>query len=51
MKKDYLLTSKTAIQLYNEYAKNLPVIDFHNHISVDDIMRDRRFENITELFY
>lgn len=50
MKKDYLLTSKTAIQLYNEYAKNLPVIDFHNHISVDDIKRDRRFENITELW-
>ena len=50
MKKDYLLTSKTAIQLYNEYAKDLPVIDFHNHISVDDIMRDRRFENITELW-
>lgn len=50
MKKDYLLTSKTAIQLYNEYAKDLPVIDFHNHISVDDIKLDRRFKNITELW-
>jgi len=50
MKKDYLLTSKTASLLYSEYAKDLPIIDFHNHISVDDIISDRRFNNITELW-
>ena len=50
MKKDYLLTSKIAYTLYEEYAKNLPIIDFHNHISFEDIKADRRFNNITELW-
>ncbi len=50
MKENYLLNTKNAERLYFEYAKSLPVIDFHNHISVADIKNDRRFENLNELW-
>ena len=50
MDKNYLLKTKNAQDLYFEYAKDLPIIDFHNHVSVADIASDRRFENIYELW-
>lgn len=50
MKRDYLLNGETARILYNKYAKDLPIIDFHNHVSVADIKSDKRFKSITELW-
>ena len=50
MKHNYLLKTQNAKALYEDYAKNLPIIDFHNHISVNDIARDRQFEDLTELW-
>lgn len=50
MDKNYLLKTKNAQHLYFEYAKELPIIDFHNHVSVAEIAGDRRFENITQLW-
>ena len=50
MKENYLLKTKNAELLYFEHAKSLPIIDFHNHVSVGDIATDRRFENLYELW-
>ena len=50
MDERYLLKTKNAQRLYFEHAKQLPIIDFHNHASVAEIANDRRFENITELW-
>lgn len=50
MNKNYLLKTETARQLYSEYAKDLPIVDFHNHISIADIVTDRKFENLTQLW-
>ena len=50
MNKNSLLKTNSAEHLYFEYAKDLPIIDFHNHVSVADIVRDRRFENLYELW-
>ena len=50
MDERYLLKTKNAQRLYFEHAKTLPIIDFHNHVSVAEIANDRRFENITELW-
>ena len=50
MKDNYLLKTKNAEDLYFKYAKELPIIDFHNHVSVADIACDRRFENLYELW-
>ena len=49
MKQDFLLNSDLAKRLY-EQVKNLPIIDYHNHLSVADIASDRTFENITQLW-
>lgn len=50
MKENYLLKTKNAELLYFEHAKLLPIIDFHNHVSVGDIATDRHFENLYELW-
>lgn len=50
MNKDFLLTTPLSKRLYEEVARDLPLIDFHNHLSVSDIASDRRFSNIAELW-
>ncbi len=44
---DYLLTSPLAISLYEGHAKNMPVFDFHCHLSPKAIATDHRFKTIT----
>ena len=48
--KDFLLTTKTAQKLYFEQAADLPIIDYHCHVSPREIYEDKRFENITEIW-
>lgn len=50
MNDNFLLASEKAQLLYETYAKNLPIVDFHNHISVADVQAKRQFSNITELW-
>ena len=50
MKEDYLLKTQNAQRLYLAFAKDQPIIDFHNHLSVAEIAADRRFDNLTELW-
>ena len=45
---DFLLQNKTAQHLYHEYAKDMPIIDYHNHLPPDEIAEDKNFENITQ---
>lgn len=47
---DFLLQTETAKILYHEYAKTMPVIDYHCHISPQEIYEDRKFENITQVW-
>lgn len=47
---DFLLQTKTARKLYHDYAKSLPIIDYHNHLSPDQIAYDHQFENITQVW-
>src|SRR5688572_7044678 len=48
LNQDFLLDSKTAQQLYHEYAAPMPVIDYHNHLPPDQIAADINFENLTQ---
>lgn len=50
MDTNYLLTSDCAKRLYHQCVANLPIVDYHNHLSVADIASDRIFENITKLW-
>ena len=50
MNANFLLQTALSQELYHTCAKELPLIDFHNHLSVADLVNDRHFENITELW-
>ena len=45
-----LLTNQTAIHLYNQYAKDAPIIDYHCHLSIQEIADDQPFENLGEIW-
>lgn len=45
---NFLLQSPTAERLYHEFAKGLPIIDYHNHLPPKEIAEDHGFSNITE---
>lgn len=45
---DFLLTNKVAEVLYHDYAAKMPIIDYHNHLSPEDLAKNRQFKNITE---
>lgn len=45
---DFLLESPTAVRLYEEHARHLPIIDYHNHLPPEEIAADRRFDNIAQ---
>lgn len=47
---NFMLKNQTAIDLYHQYAKRLPIFDYHCHLSPKDIAENRRFNNITELW-
>lgn len=45
---DFLLTNSLAEDLYHNHAANLPIIDYHNHLSTEAIASNHQFDNITE---
>lgn len=47
---NFLLNSKTAQILYHDYAKDLPIIDYHCHLPPDEIAIDKKFENLTKIW-
>ena len=47
---EFLLHNKTAVKLYNEFAKSMPIIDYHCHLSPQQIADDVRFKNITQIW-
>lgn len=47
---DFLLQTPFAGRLYHDYAKNLPIIDYHNHLSPKKIAEDFQFDNISQVW-
>lgn len=50
MDADFLLSTPTAKTLYNDYAKAMPIVDYHCHINPQEIYEDRHFTNITQMW-
>jgi glucuronate isomerase len=50
LSEDFLLQTETAKILFHDYAKKMPVIDYHNHLSPQEIADDRIFENLTQIW-
>lgn len=47
---DFLLTNETAKKLYHNYAKEMPIIDYHCHLNPEEIVNDYRITSVTELW-
>ena len=47
---DFLLQSETAKHLYHDFSKNMPIFDYHCHLSPQQIAEDHKFANVTELW-
>ncbi len=50
MDRDFLLSTDTAKTLFHEYAEKCPIIDYHCHISPQQIYEDIRYDNITQVW-
>lgn len=49
MRDDYMLHGATAKTLYSEYG-DLPVVDYHCHLSPEEMYRDEPFDNIGQMW-
>jgi len=47
---DFLLQNDVAADLYHRVAEKLPIIDFHCHLSPQQMATDHRFRSITEIW-
>lgn len=47
---DFLLQTRTAQQLYHEYAAGMPIIDYHNHLPPVEIAANKQFRTMTEIW-
>ncbi len=47
---DFLLTNQAGKRLYHEHAAGQPIIDYHCHLSPQEIAENRRFANLFEVW-
>ena len=47
---NFLLCNSTAVKLYHDVAKQMPVIDYHSHQIPQQIADDHRFQNLTQIW-
>lgn len=47
---NFLLNTKTAERLYHEFAKHMPIIDYHCHLPPQQIAEDIQFKNLTQVW-
>src|SRR5216683_2697460 len=47
---DFLLETTAARELYYGFARDLPIIDYHCHLSPDLMAADHEFRSITEIW-
>lgn len=50
MDKNFLLSSETARNIYFGFAENMPICDYHCHLSPKDIYENKSPETISELW-
>lgn len=50
MDEHFMLNSKAAQRLYHEYAKDMPIIDYHNHLPPNEIAGNVNFKNLTQIW-
>ena len=48
---DFVLQTETAKHLFHDYAEELPIIDYHCHISPQEIYEDKRFNTLGDVWF
>lgn len=48
--KNFLLDTKTAEKLYHQHAARMPIIDYHCHLSPQEIASNKKYENLTQIW-
>lgn len=48
--RNFLLTNPTSEHLYHEYAKQMPIIDYHNHLPPQEIAENKQYANLTQVW-
>jgi glucuronate isomerase len=46
----FLLKNKTAEKLYNDYAKDMPIFDYHCHLPEKQILENKPFADVYEIW-
>ncbi|MCR4772579.1 MAG: glucuronate isomerase [Oscillospiraceae bacterium] len=50
MDEEFLLRSKTASELYHGFAEDMPIADFHCHLSPKEMAEDKKWSDMSELW-
>ncbi len=50
IKENFLLRNKTAEKLYFDYAEKMPVFDYHCHLSEKQILENKPFNDVCEIW-
>ena len=50
IQENFLLTNKTAEKLYFDYAKNMPIFDYHCHLPEKQILENKPFHDLFEIW-
>jgi glucuronate isomerase len=50
MDENFLLSNETAVRLYHDHAADMPIYDYHCHLSPKEIWEDKSYNNITEVW-
>lgn len=50
MDENFLLQNEAAVRLFHDYAKSMPLFDYHCHVNVNEICEDKKYENLTQVW-
>lgn len=46
----FMIGNEVGVRLYQDIAKDLPIIDYHCHLEAKDIYENNAFDDITQLW-
>lgn len=47
---DFLLSNEVARRLYHDYAKEMPIYDYHCHLNTQEVAQNRQFDNLGQMW-
>jgi glucuronate isomerase len=50
LSKNFCLGSEPARELYHSFAKDMPIVDFHTHLPIEQIANDKTFESLGRIW-